>query len=85
MTRGCFVKFISKKLKMSKQNAQAIKNLRIQLPPYDSAPEIKELIDLQTVQYPENKVITENTKSLQQAYSLDSMIEKLDPEKKKMI
>jgi hypothetical protein len=64
-------------------NQQAIKNLRMQLPPYDSAPEIRELIDLQTVQYPENKVIAENTKILHQAYSLDSMIEKLDAETKK--
>lgn len=63
---------------MNKCSPQIIEKLRAQLPPYDSSPEIKELIDLQTVEYPENKIVHENSKILHQNFSVDKMIEKME-------
>lgn len=66
--------------KVNLRPLQEIKELRMQLPPYDSAPTVKELTDLQTVKYPENPNLEKARQDLQQEFSIDSLIEKLDPE-----
>ena len=68
---------------MSKCSPQVIEKLRSQLPPYDSSPEIKELIDLQTAELPDNKMVHENCKFLHQDYTIDALITKLEPDNNK--
>ena len=67
-----------KKCQMNLHSIQEAKNLRIQLPPYDSSPEIKELADLQTVQYPENPSISISKDGLKQEFSVETLLCKLD-------
>lgn len=64
----------------NKEAIQNLKVLRSQLPPYDVGPEIKELADLQLVKYPENQFVTDSIKSLHSQFTLDAVLDKLQPE-----
>lgn len=60
------------------------RELREILPPYDSLPEIPELLELRQIRFPENKNLTMYSKNLHSQYVLSSLLQNLQFEDEKL-